>query len=137
MYHTILLLHRSGVDDLSDEEIDKELEENHCQGSDNEGTHTELPPSTAEKIETDSSEGDTISKSSDDGPVVSDVKTEDDKTTKSASPPPESSKDESKEIKDEKVTETNGCISDNKSSVENTAIPTLDTFEVSSIKNPS
>ena len=99
---------------------------------DNEGTSIKLPPAAAEKVETDFTTD--VTKSSDNGPVVSDVKTEDDKITKSASPSPESSEDNNKEIKDEKVTEINDSNSNDKSSIENTATPTLDTFKVSSIK---
>ena len=125
-------LHRSGIDDLSDEELDEESEENHY-GGDNEGTSRELP-SAAEKVETDYNETDVIAKSSDNGPdVVSDVKTEDNKVTKSASLSPDSSEDKNQEIIDEKVTEINGSTSDDKSSTENTATSTLDTFEVSLI----
>lgn len=125
-------LHRSGVDDLSDEELDEESEENH-HGGDNEGTSTELPSTAAEKVEVDSNETDVIDKLSDNGPVVvSDVKTDDNKVTKSPSPSPESSEDKNQEIKDE-VTEINGSTNDDKSSTEKTATPTLDTFEVSLI----
>ena len=128
-----MLLHRSGVDDLSDEELDEELEENHGGHGDNEGTSTELPSTAAEKVETDSIEADVIARLSDNGPVVSNVKTEDDKVAKSASPSPESNEDENQEIKDEKATEINGSTTDDKSSTENTAAPTLDKFEVSLI----
>lgn len=116
---------RSGVDDLSDEELDDESEELHYQDSDNnEATCTKLLLST-EKAETNS-EANSIDNSSNASPVVSDEKTENDNKS---TPLPEISKDERK---DENITEVNGSSSeDNKPPVENTTTPTIDTFEVS------
>lgn len=119
---------RSGLDDLSDEELNEETEENH-QGT-NDGTACTELPSLAE-VETDSTNPDTMNKSSDDSPVVYVENTENNSgITKSTSPSPESSEDK-KETKDEVVTESNGSGSDDKPSTEKITTPTLETFEVS------
>ena len=143
--------------DLSDEELDEESEESHHQGSGDEGTHTELSPLPDKQTDQDedTNETDAVNKSSDNG-LVGGKDTEDNKTSMTASLPPEGnkdeskatpspesskdeskatltpecSKDESKEIKDEKVPEASDSISDNKASLENTPTSTLETFEV-------
>ena len=124
-YHT-----RSGLDDLSDEELSNE--ENH-QGSDNDATCTNLT-SSADKVETNSSETD-ANKSSENSPAVAVENTEDNnvnddsKITESTSPSSECSRDE-KETKEAVITESNASVSEDKPTTENTA-PTLDAFEVS------
>ena len=123
---------RSGLDDLSDEELNEETEENH-QGSNDDTACTELSPLA--EVETDSSNPDTINKSSDDSPVVNVENTEDNnRITKSTSPSPESNEDK-KETKDEAVAESNGSGSDDKPSTEKITTPTLETFEVSQSKS--
>ena len=124
---------RSGVDDFSDEELsNEESEENHQDGN-NEVTSKEFSPSI-DKVETVSSEAGVINKSSDKSPVADVENAEDDTTiTKSHSPSPKSNEDETKEFKNESVTEPNGTISDNKLPMENTSTPS-DNFEVSPIK---
>jgi len=114
---------RSGVDDLSDEELSDNSGEKCHQGSDNEATCTKLLPST-EKVEINSNEVNSVDNSTNASPVVSDEKTEDD--SKSTSSLPEISKDENK---DENVTEVNGSSSE--PPVKNTTTSTIDTFEVS------
>ena len=129
---------------MSDEELEEESEESHHQGSGDEGTCTELPPLPTKQAdqEADTNKADAVNKSSDNG-LVGNEDTEDNESSMTASlllegskdenkatPSPESCKDENKEIKDENGTETSDSVSDKKSSLDNTATPTLETFEV-------
>ena len=126
-YHT-----RSGLDDLSDEELSNEENEENHQGSDNDATCTNLT-SLADEVETNSNEAD-ANKSSEESPAVAVENTEDNniddsKIIESTSTSSECSRDE-KETKEAVITESNASVSEDKPTTENTA-PTLDAFEVS------